>query len=229
MTGSAADPAWKRAAVISGLSLALNSPPDDQPLATEIRLLWDRDWLYVRFINTGPEPYSPFGVKRDALHYKGDAVEVFLDPVGDGKQYFEFQQSSAGGILDQNTLLTADAESDANGRLTQAVLQRDYWPNLGFDMPGVRNAVGLSRNGDQHTWIADFAFPAEGILKRTGKKNYEPMTLRINLVRYHWTGPLEDASRKLVAMNWAPVVFGCPHQSPAAMGTIELVVQKSTE
>jgi hypothetical protein len=217
------DPAWVNAAVISEFGLALRSPPSDRPLPTQVRLLWDHDWLYIRFISTGPEPYSPYGKEHDARHYRGDAVEVFLDPVGDGKQYFEFQQSPVGGLLDQNTLLTTDARSDADGRLTPAVLQKDYWPNLGFDMPGVRNGVGIVRKDDQYTWVADFAFPAAGILKRTGKKNYEPMTLRLNLIRYHYTGPLEDANRKLIAMNWSPVVFGCPHQSPVAMGTIELV------
>jgi hypothetical protein len=28
--------------------------------------------------------------------------------------------------------------------------------------------------------------------------------------------------RKLLAMNWAPVDYGCPHISRAAMGTIRL-------
>ncbi|CAN5389599.1 hypothetical protein BH10PLA1_BH10PLA1_09340 [soil metagenome] len=218
------DPAWAGAPLIHGFSLAIGSPPKDPVLPTNVRLLWDKDHLYIRFTCLGPKPDSPFGNTHDAKHYQGDAVEVFLDPVGDGKQYFEFQHSASGGILDQNTTLTADAESDSRGRLVQKVLQRNYWPNLSYDMPDVKVADSVTPQGTQFLWIADFSLPAAGVLKRTGKTNFNPaMSLRLNLMRYHWTGPIEMKDRKLIATNWSPVTWGCPHQSPAAMGRIELV------
>jgi len=223
LTADPNDPVWAGAPLIHGFSLSLGSPPKDQVLPTDVRLLWDKDRLYVRFTCLGPKPESPFGNTHDGKHYQGDAVEVFIDPVGDGRQYFEFQHSAAGGLLDQNTTLTADAESDAKGRLVQRVLQRDYWPNLSYDMADVKVVDSVTPAGEQFMWIADFSFPALGVLKRTGKTTFEPMTLRLNLMRYHWTGPIEQADRKLIATNWSPVTWGCPHQSPAAMGTIELV------
>lgn len=218
-----ADPAWSGAAAIDHLTLAKGSRPTDSALPTEIRLLWDRDWLYIRFINTGPEPYAPFGKERDALHFKGDAAEVFIDAVGDGKQWYELQQSPAGGLLDQNTTLTSESLCDANGRLLPIVFNRNYWPNLSYEIAGVRNAASSQQHGDHWVWIADFALPAKSILKRSGLTQYQPMPLRINLIRYHNTAHLNDPANRLIAMNWSTVVFGCPHQSPAAMGTITLV------
>jgi hypothetical protein len=228
VTGDPDDPAWSHAATIGHLGLAVDPPADVpahlQPLPTKVQLLWDADWLYIRFRNLGARPEAPFGDQRDGLHYKGDAVEVFLDPAGDGRQYFEFQQSPAGGLLDQNTLLTADARSDAEGRLVEAVRERDYWPNLGYDMPGVRVASrSVQQQDGQWLWVADFALPARQVLKRVGRTQFGPMAMRINLVRYDWTGEFETSSRRLIPMNWSPVTWGCPHQSPAAMGTIELV------
>lgn len=218
-----ADPAWQFAPQVQQFTLALHSEPGDSPLPTRVALQWDADWLYIRFICTGPKPYAPFGNKRDGLHYKGDAVEIFCDPVGDGRQYFELQQSPVGGLLDQNTLLTTDAYSDAEGRILPIVFQRDYWPNLGYDMPGIRGAAQARQTGGQWEWIADFALPAAAVLKRKGLTHYEPMQLRLNLIRYHSVAPVGDPGWRLIAMNWAPVTWGCPHQSPAAMGFVTLV------
>ena len=223
MTADAGDPAWDGATVIRGLGLALHSPAWDQQPPTTVALLWDRDYLYVRFTSTtSAEPVSPYGTQHDAKHYMGDVVEIFLDPVGDGRQYFEIQQSPAGGILDQNTTLTAAANSDSEGRLLPQVLAKDYWPNLSYDMPGLRNASHYERHGDAWVWIADFALPAKAVLKRVGESNFSPRTLRLNLVRYAHLAHPSDPNHAMIAMNWSPVKWGCPHQSPAAMRTIRL-------
>jgi len=52
------------------------------------------------------------------------------------------------------------------------------------------------------------------------------MTLRAHLLRYRWTKPFStavDPERRLIAMSWAPVLHGCPHISPGAMGVLKLV------
>jgi len=51
------------------------------------------------------------------------------------------------------------------------------------------------------------------------------MTLRAHLLRYRWTKPFStavDPERRLIAMSWAPVLHGCPHISPGAMGVLKL-------
>lgn len=221
LTANPNDAAWNFPPQITALTLPFAAATPDEPLPTSVALAWDENCLYVRFVCRGPTPYSPFGNERDALHYQGDVVEVFLDPVGDGQQYFEIQLSAANGILDQNTTLTAAARTDREGRLLPHIIERDYWPNRGYELKGLRTATDVRRAGDDYQWTADLAIPAEA-LKRTGQTRFAPMTLRMSLLRYHWTGPREDAGRRLIAMNWSPTHWGCPHQSPAAMGFVRL-------
>jgi hypothetical protein len=61
--------------------------------------------------------------------------------------------------------------------------------------------------------------------RRFGKTEYSPGTLRINFLRYDWKlDPKDpDGKRELTAMNWSPVLYGCPHVSPKAMGYLKLV------
>jgi len=220
------DAAWNGAAVIAEMTSSLGTPAAlGGPLPTRVLLLWDQNYLYVRFICSDDEIYVPFeGTARDKPYYRGDAVEVFLDPKGDGRQYFELQVTPANQLLDQTLLVTADrVTSDEHGRLTKDILERDLWPALSYDMPGLRTAAGRSSDGKQ--WIVDIAIPAEAALKRLGMKHFEPMTLRANLLRYDWPARTADVKgqRQLNPMNWAAVEFGRPHQSPAAMGVLRLV------
>ena len=228
LTAAAEDPAWQFAPQIDGLVPPLNGnvtsydAHDPMPLPTQVRLLWDAHNLYVRITCVGPKPYSPFGNKRDAKQYQGDAVEVFLDPMGDQRQYFEIQVSAANGVLDQNTLVTTEPKNDPDGALTHEILMSNYWPNLGYDIAGLRTATSVAGDGDQTTWITDIAIPADAVMHRLNTKTLEPRTVRMNFVRYHWLAPVEDKSRTLHPLNWSPTRWGCPHQSPAAMGYVDL-------
>lgn len=212
------DPAWQRAAVIAGLTVSRGGEAGDaRRLPTEARLMWDHQFLYIRFICEDNDIYAP--------HFKGDVVEVFLDVKGDSMQYIELQVNPNGELYDSLFLLTAPPQSHADGRLIRQVLQRDGWDNPAWNLPGLR--VGTGRFGEEpgkSGWIVDIALPAEALLRRLGKKAWEPMDIRSHLLRYDWqpaAGP--GSPRQLVAMNWSPVLHGCPHISPRAMGCLRLV------
>jgi len=222
------DPAWAFAAVIPALSMSLG--PDAEglsPVPTEVRLLWDADCLYVRFLCEDDEAYSPHD-RRDAPHHEGDVVELFLDPVGDGRQYVELQVSPRNQVLDQLIFVTADPACLEDGRLTDEIALRDWWAHIEWDMPGLRTATGrLARGADG--WIADIAVPAFPLLRRLGLSSFQPMNLRAHVMRYDrprlssQDAGAQTPARAFIAMNWAPVAYGCPHISPAAMGTLRLV------
>ena len=62
ITATADDIAWQTAPTIPILGLALHSPPEDRPVPTTVAMLWDGDYLYVRFTSTtSAEPVSPYG------------------------------------------------------------------------------------------------------------------------------------------------------------------------
>ena len=216
--------AWNRAALIPRLTLSRGADAKGlSPLPTSVRLLWDAHYLYLRFRCADAEIYTPIK-GRDAELYKGDVVEVFLDPVGDARWYIELEVSPRGDIFDQMFSVTAQPRFNAHGRLVDDVLARDWWPNLSWTLDGLRVATRvIPAQGQTKEWIADIAIPAAPLLRRLGKSQFEPMDLRAHFLRYDWTAPLSTThQRRLVAMNWATVDYGCPHISPAAMGFVTL-------
>lgn len=220
ITAEVDDPAWADAATITDLKPSLGTSRRTRSQPTTIRLLWDEDHLYFRFICDDDEIYVPFeGNQRDRDYYQGDVVELFLDVVGDQRQWYEVQVTPANQVFDQALLLTAEPRWSKNGRLLVDILKRDLWPVPGIDLEGLKTAA--SRSPDAQRWIVDMAVPAKAVLKRLGRETYAPMTLRANLMRYDWQ--LVDGQRVLHPLNWSVVEFGRPHQSPAAMGYLRLV------
>lgn len=228
LTASPDDAAWNRAAKLDSLSLALGDGSKNlAPLPTQVLAQWDEKFLYVRFICGDKDVYSPF-FKRDEPIYQGDCAEIFLDVVGDGRQVVELQLAPNGAVFDQQILLTAPAQSDENLVLSQTILEREVWMDLGWNMNGLKTATAKTASG----WIADFALPAEAVLRRRGSKIFSPMTVRANFLRYDWAPDNSDAwglkdatgqKRRLNAHNWAPAKHGSPHISPQAMGFLKLV------
>jgi hypothetical protein len=223
------DPAWKFAATIPSLTV---SPGRENPvtaplspLPTEVKLLWDKTFLYIRFLCEGGDIYVPV-TGHDKELYKGDVVEVFIDPVGDAREYVEIEISPKNDVFDQILLLTApQPKSDSNGVLQYEIQQRDLWAFPQWDVSGLRSAAKVCNlSNGKPGWIVDLAIPAKSILRRLGVVSYSAMTLRVNLLRYEWSKEPDGsgAGRKLIAMNWAPVQFGLPHLSPQAMGELHL-------
>ena len=69
------------------------------PLACTARLLWDDDALYVAFEADDKDLISPF-LRHDDDLFTRDVAEVFLDPEGDGKNYYELEVSPRGVTFD---------------------------------------------------------------------------------------------------------------------------------
>jgi hypothetical protein len=217
ITADEQDQAWNVAAVIPGLSLSRRSPPQAHPIvSTTVRLGWDPAFLYLRFICADEEVFQPVQ-GRDAELYRGDAVEVFLDVVGDGAAVVELQFSPGGDAFDQMILLTAPLRSNPDGTMPGDLINRDMWTDRSWNMEGLRWAAKRSLGG----WTVDATIPAVSALRRLGIKTWKPMPLRCNLLRYDWLPT--KTGRDLLAMNWSTVQYGCPHISPARMGTLRLL------
>lgn len=221
LNASPSDAAWASAATISALTLSRGEELSSNVPPTRVKLMWDENFLYARFECGDTRIYAPF-VKpdRDQPLYQGDVVELFLDVVGDGRQYVELQISPRNQVFDQNIVLSTAPVSDENGRLVDAILKRDFWPDSSWNMKGLQTAASTRPRG----WTADVAVPAAPLLRRLGLKTFAPMTLRAHLMRYKWI-PTGDPKtpRRLIPMNWAPVQSGTPHISPQAMGFLKLV------
>jgi hypothetical protein len=155
-------------------------------------------------------------------------VELFVDPKGDGRQWVEIELSPFNVIYDQLAVMTADAQPTPDLRLPPDVYNRDVWRDVTWNMDGLRTETRLMLDAGGHTtgWIADMAVPADPLLHRLGQATFHPMTLRANIMRYDWLATADPAKRTLLATNWAPVVWGCPHISPLAMGYLHLIARQ---
>lgn len=225
MTADPDDPAWVSAATTPPMTV---SRGDDgkglAPLPTQVSALWDATHLYLRFRCTASAIYSPFAKSGDPL-YQGDVAEVFLDAKGDGREWTELEVSPHNLTLQVLTTLTAAPRSGPTQVLSQTILQRDWWPDPHWQMDGLQTAATIQqRDGTVTGWTVDIALPAAAVLRRVGQSRYTPMTLRANFLRYEYLPTREGTDpRRLLAMNWAPVQYGCPHISPQAMGELQLV------
>ncbi|MBC7327240.1 carbohydrate-binding family 9-like protein [bacterium] len=57
-------------------------------IKTFARVLWDKENLYISFQCKDDEPWATI-TKRDGFLWEEEAVEVFIDPKGDGARYVE--------------------------------------------------------------------------------------------------------------------------------------------
>ena len=229
LRAEADDPAWRvpeAGATLGRLGDAAPSGGDDA-FATKTEILWDAQFLYVRFWCRAPEmPWAPHGDRRDAPHHEGDAVELFIDPVGDARQFVEVQVSPAGGVFDKLYLLTARPRSNAAGVLLDELLRRDQWEFSEWNWEGLRAASSpWTVDGTTVGWITDVALPAKPLLRRLNHSAYAaPLTMRAHLVRIARPVDKADASgRAFFSFSWTVFPPGRPHRTPVLMGELRLV------
>lgn len=219
------DPAWARAVELPPMTPSLGAKSPVPPsLKTKVFVLWDPAYLYVRFVCEDEEIYSPVH-GRNAPIYEGDAVEVFVDPVGDARQWMELEFNADDDVFQQLFLCTTTEPKTTSGlSLTDDVMNHDVWQFLPWELPGlISKGRRLTSAPHQQDWIVDMAIPAKDLLRRLGLKQFRPMPLRADFLRYKWVPSGSGPQRELLPMNWSPVVLGCPHFSPAAYGYLNLV------
>jgi Carbohydrate family 9 binding domain-like len=222
ITAQLNDPAWIHAAKLPELTPSLGARAIPSPLPeTTFMLLWDPDYLYVRFICKDRNIYAPIH-GHDGPLYRGDAVEVFLDPDGDAKRWVELEFSPDNDVREGLFLCPSPTKIDSSLCLTKSAIAHDLKQILSWDLPGLRSrAVRFSAPGEEN-WIVDAAIPAKGIFRKTAQNRFRPMILKGELMRYKWMTVGPGRPRELLPLNWSPVSFGNPHHSPAAYGRIIL-------
>ena len=225
VNGDMDDLAWSRAASIPALPVMFGlEGRGKHPLPTEVRLLWDEQYLYVRYLCTDDDIFTSM-TGHDQKFFMEDAVELFIDPKGDARQNIEIEINPKGCTTDMMLLYV-------NPKVPLAPDLTWRWPdrttalflNMAWECDGLRTAAGRLMDGKRTAgWIIDAAVPAKPLLTRVGRDTFAPMTLRANFLRYDWQPTDEPNKRDLVAMNWSPERYGCPHLSPAAHGYVKLV------
>lgn len=138
---------------------------------TRFKMVWDNEALYIAAKLIEPNIWSTVS-KRDEVIYWDNDFEVFIDPNGNGKCYFEYEMNA------QNTpwdLL-----------LTKPYYQGGTYLN-GFDIKGLQNAVHIQGTLNDPSdideyWTVEIRIPFKSLNVSINKKSI----WRMNFSRVEW-------------------------------------------
>ena len=150
---------------------------------THMKMVWDDECLYIAGIIEEDDVTASLK-ERDAIIYRDNDFEVFIDPDGDGKFYFEF-------------------ECNAYGTLMDLIMDKPYNEGGNFFMPWdcknvrlkvhVDGKINNARKTDKG-WTVEWAIPFDSLTIGFDSP-VKLKTWRINFSRVEWLrkeGPEEN-------------------------------------
>lgn len=171
------DPAWA-AAPWTAPFIDIEGPRRPAPpLATRAKLLWDDRYLYIGAQLDEPHVWATL-TEHDAIVFHDNDFEVFIDPDGDRREYYELEINALGTIFDLFLVRT----------------YIDGGPALhGWDLKGLRSAVHVdgTLNDPSDTdrgWSVELALPWTA-LAESARRPTPPRTgdiWRMNFSRVQW-------------------------------------------
>jgi hypothetical protein len=178
-------------------------------------LTWKSEGLAIAFTASDSTPAYGGFEPGTSLH-RGDLFEIFVDPVGDHRQYYEIQIDPSGRTHLINHVLSSKPEVLKSLRFTESFLQRELWSNVQPEPAGMQVKSGMDTGG---RWTLELFLPASGFLgRRLESGALKPSFMRMNFCR---VDARKDGTHDLFV--WAEVESGCQHISPQAMGRVHLV------
>ena len=151
---------------------------------TRAKMGWDDDFFYVGAVMEEPHVWATI-TEKNAVMFEDNDFEVFIDPDGDGLNYYEFEMNALGTIWELS-------------------LPRPYGeggvPILGCNLPGLRRAVHvagtLNDPGDEDEgWSVEIAFPWRGLAEYQQKGATPPQpgdVWKVNFSRVQWRHQVVD-------------------------------------
>lgn len=142
---------------------------------TTAKMLWDDDFLYVAAEMNEPNLQASL-TEHDSVIYRENDFEVFLDPDGDGKNYFEIEVNALGTIFD----LMLDKPYRVGGNFfTQ------------WDCPGLKVAVKLvgtlnDSSDSDRGWTVEMAIPRKALTLNFDNPLQAGKCWRVNFSRVQW-------------------------------------------
>ncbi len=200
--GKLDEAAWKTAPSTGLFVDTMSGNPAS--IATEAKLLWDNQNLYIAFENQDTDIWSTL-TERDAKLWTQEAVEVMIDADGNGKTYIELQVAPNGNIFDsylptyrkyEDSIDPKRKMYDWNSKLKAAV-----------KVDGTLN----KRDDQDKSWTVEMALPladANG-LDKPGVKIPPAVgdVWRVNMYRLD-----SPKDKPQIAVGWSPPLVGDFHK-----------------
>jgi hypothetical protein len=192
LDGSLDGPAWARARWTDDfVDIQGRSLPKPR-FRTRAKLLWDDRYLYIGAELREPDVWATL-TQHDSVIFHDNDFEVFLDPHGNGVEYFEFEINALNTSWD----LFLPKPYRAGGHADNS-----------WDIPSLRSAVKingtLNHPGDRDRgWSVTLAFPWDAFASRSDVHRPAPGDVwRINFSRVEWRSRPSDRPKSQKEDNW---------------------------
>lgn len=150
---------------------------------TRAKMLWDDDWLYVAADLEEPDVWATL-TERDAVIFRDNDFEMFIDPDGDTHAYYELEVNALGTAWD---LMLVKPYRDGGPAI-------NAWDIDGLQV-GVNVEGTLNRAGDRDRgWTVELALPWK-ILKEAATPHQPPKggdKWRVNFSRVEWPTDIRE-------------------------------------
>ena len=172
--GRLSEKEWDKAQPLSSLQDIRGGDYPAPTKNTTLKMLWDDEYLYVGAYLEEDDIIATIQ-GRDEIIWKENDFEIFLDPDGDGKGYFEFEFSAKGEILD---LIMSEPYSVGGNFYS-------HW-----DCPGLLIATSIdgtvNRSSDKDKgWGLEVAIPRKALMWGFDEPGAYP-TWRMNFSRVEY-------------------------------------------
>jgi cellulose/xylan binding protein with CBM9 domain len=179
--------AWGKAVLLRPFGNTMSGEPVDQ--TTEVRVMWNDDKLFVAMRGKDDHLESKY-TKHDDELWREDAFEIFLDPNGDKKDYFELQVSPAGVVFDSHLPAYRKNQNGWNSGMVAAVV-----------LDGTLN----DDSDTDKSWTAELAIPLKSLGAGGGIPPKVNDTWRGNFFR------VDKTKEKPIYSAWSPPLRGDFH------------------
>jgi len=152
LDGRLGEPDWKRAKEVMLVETNTGGPV---PLKSTLRLLWDDEYLYAAFYCEDPDAWANFTEEDDPM-WSEEVVELFIDPDGNGYNYYEHEINPINQKVD---LFIINAGKRLDGKIKA-------WKD--WDFSGIKSAVYVEGDGrkagtSDKYWTVEVAVPFEDL------------------------------------------------------------------
>jgi hypothetical protein len=187
---------WKQAVLISDFEDIEGASKPKPAFSTTVKMMWDSQYLYIGAVLEEPHLWGTLK-KQDDIIYRDHDFEVFIDPMGDGEQYFEIEINVLGTIMD----LFMNKPYKKGGTFDMG------WNTTGMLSKVIANGTINDNTDIDSGWTVEMAIPFTAISRNN--RIASPSTTnpwRINFSRVQWTlAPDGKSYRKKVNENNRPI------------------------
>jgi hypothetical protein len=195
--GSLRDPAW-RSLVWTADFVDITGKESLRPrFRTRVKMGWDESFFYVGAELEEPHVWGTIR-EKNAVMFEDNDFEVFIDPDGDGRNYYELEINALGSIWE----LSLPKPYGKGGK-----------PVLGCNIPGlvsgvhVRGTINDPGDSDEG-WSVEIALPWTGLAQYNAGRPTPPSPgdiWRVNFSRVQWRHEVVDGAYVRVPPHGTPL------------------------